>query len=887
MTAYTRPFLYPKQEQALFCPERISTVEASAQPLDTDIPTPFGWTKFGQLKVGDFVFSIDGSPTQITNIFPLGKRPVYRLTFTGNVTTRACGEHLWKVDHSAGRGERIVTTNELINFAENTRSMWNFPVCDPVEYPFRKVPLDPWLVGVLIGDGYICGNIISFSSADDEIIQRVKSAVPIGYEVREVKGTEYSYIITPRVRGAGYEKPNIRSRAGGFEVSVGKKYVGRRWTYEEALALHKTAMQEHYGEDLPEINIRQALRELGLLGLKHNEKFIPRVYMENSPDIRLEILRGIMDTDDSASMGNSAVLEQTSYRLAKDMEELVRSLGGFIKTTRTPGRTANCKDSYRQNIRARDMREFFWLGRKRDRVEPVPGFARKLLTIELLEEEEVQCIAVDHPSSLYLTDDFIVTHNTKSGKTCGCIAWIVEEALHGRDNHNFWWVAPGYSQAEIAYKRIKNGLTRGSFVAFDSPTPKIKLVNGAWIWFKSADDPDKLYGEDVYAAVVDEASRTSADSYHAIYSTLTATRGKLRAIGNVKGRKNWFYDLCRRAEAEMRSPANGKFPALRYSKITADDAVSAGVIQQDIIEDARRDLPENVFRELYYAEPGDDTGNPFGLDHIRACVCDGLAPGPVVAWGIDLAKKQDYFVMVGLNASGGVADFHRWRGVPWPQSIARVRKIVGEDTAALVDSTGVGDPVLDELQIERANFLGYYFTATSKQKLMEGLAVSIQGHELTFPDTPAVPIRFELDLFEYELTARGVKYSAPAGHNDDCVAALALARQMWSETAPGANITAFYAAQSARAGAIVAANEDRDDNRPWRDGNPLVIHASDVLDNELEDLYNETVAKSLPSLRRDCVVCGLAVTGASRVSDGVSFWHNACAGRGARVRAAA
>lgn len=463
----------------------------------------------------------------------------------------------------------------------------------------------------------------------------------------------------------------------------------------------------------------------------------------------------------------------------------------------------------------------------------------------------------------------MIEASTKSGKTVGCIAWIVEQALGGQSGWNYWWVAPGYNQAEIAYRRIKQGLTKGSFVAFDTPTPRIQMMNGTWIWFKSADNSDALYGEDVYAAVMDEASRISENSWHAVRSTLTATRGPIRIIGNVKGRKNWFYDLSRRAEALMLTQPDPAKRNMRYAKITADDAVSAGVLDSEEIEDARSVLPEKIFRELYFAEPSDDSGNPFGLAHIAACCVPELEPGPAVAYGIDLAKSQDWFVIIGLNETGGVCEFHRWRNVPWRQSIRRVWQIVGEDAKALVDSTGLGDPVLEELQVEHGNFSGYHFSPSSKQKLMEGLAVSIQSRELRFPKGI---ISAELEAFEYVYTRTGVAYSAPQGLHDDCVAALALARQQWTEVAPGDNMMRYYAnaAQQARASADA---EPLANNRPWRAEEDI-----NVIDNELTELYNETVAQMLPSAKKNCQFCKKPVLGNSRISDGEFYWHTECFG---------
>ncbi len=466
----------------------------------------------------------------------------------------------------------------------------------------------------------------------------------------------------------------------------------------------------------------------------------------------------------------------------------------------------------------------------------------------------------------------LIEASTKSGKTVSAIAWIIEMALSGREGYNYWWIAPGYNQAEIAYRRIKLGLTRGAFTAFDSPTPRIALLNGAWVWFKSADNSDALYGEDVYGAVIDEASRVSENSWHAVRSTLTATRGPLRIIGNVKGRKNWFYDLCRRAETLMLTEPDPTKRNMHYAKITADDAVNAGVLAPEEIEDARSTLPENIFRELYYAEPGDDTGNPFGLQYIRACTMETLAPGPVVAWGIDLAKSKDWFVCIGLNELGHVAAFHRWRNLPWRQSIMRVWRIVGGDRKAYVDSTGVGDPVLEELQVEHGNFRGYHFTQPSKQKLMEGLAVAIQSGKIKYP---LGDITRELEMFEYVFTRTGVSYSAPAGQHDDCVCALALALHAWTETAPGENLMKYYDTVGRKEDKIPTQREQI--QQETRERLPFITPMrSEIIDNELNSIYNEVVRNTLQRAERRCPVCGEEVSGNSRVTDGEKYWHLHC-----------
>jgi hypothetical protein len=359
----------------------------------------------------------------------------------------------------------------------------------------------------------------------------------------------------------------------------------------------------------------------------------------------------------------------------------------------------------------------------------------------------------------------VIEASTKSGKTAGSIIWLLEQAFAGRPGHNFWWVAPVSDQSLIAFRRMLRALPQNAATA-NLSLRTLTLVNGAVIWFKSGDKPNSLYGEDVYAAVLDEASRMKEDAWIAVRSTVTFTKGKLRIIGNVKGRKNWAYRLARQAE-------RGTDPQLGYHKIIAGDAVQAGVLSAKEIEDAKSQMPESAFRELYLAEASDDGGNPFGEQHVRACIVPHLSGGAPACWGWDLAKRQDYTVGIALDQSGYACRFERFHGIPWDEILKRIINVTGS-VNALVDSTGVGDPIMDWLKKQPgARFEGYHFTPGSKQRLMEGLAVAIQSRAVTYPEGPIVQ---ELLQFEYAVSQSGqVKYSAPEGYFDDCVVALSLA----------------------------------------------------------------------------------------------------------------
>ena len=366
----------------------------------------------------------------------------------------------------------------------------------------------------------------------------------------------------------------------------------------------------------------------------------------------------------------------------------------------------------------------------------------------------------------------IVEGATKSGKTVACLSWLLEKAMLGNPGNNFWWIAPVYPQAKIAFRRLKRAISQRLYTVNESELT-ITLRNGAIIGFKSAEKPDNLYGEDVFAAVLDEATRMREESWHAIRSTLTATMGSVRIIGNVKGRRNWAYRLARQAET--------KSIDWHYAKLTAWDAVDAGILEHGEIEDAKRILPDHIFKELYLAEPSDDGGNPFGVSAIESCIAEISTKKPVY-WGIDLAKSQDYTVIIGLDDSGSVCYLDRFQRSWEITELDIIKALNGE--VCYVDSTGVGDPIVERLQRRINNLHGYKFSSTSKQRLMEGLQIAIHNKEIQFPDGI---ITTELMAFEYHWSRTGATYSAPQGINDDCVMALALAVYAKGE-APGLGI---------------------------------------------------------------------------------------------------
>lgn len=356
--------------------------------------------------------------------------------------------------------------------------------------------------------------------------------------------------------------------------------------------------------------------------------------------------------------------------------------------------------------------------------------------------------------------------STKVGKTASHIIWLFEQALQGKENQNFFWVAPVYSQAEVAFKRMKSQVTDHDFFRVNETKLTLTLPNGACIHFKSGDKPDSLYSDDVYACVIDEFTRCKEDVWTAIRTTITATNGKVKFIGNVRG-KGWGYKLALRAKQD-------KTGVYEYHKITALDAVEAGLLSQEEIDQAKTDLPEAVFNELYLAEAQDAGTNPFGFKYIDNCISE-LSMLNATSYGIDLAKSTDYTVIIGLDDNCEVCYFERFQN-GWEETKARIRRLP-KNIPIRCDSTGVGDPIVEDLQDDFPLLEGFHFSSKRKQQIMEGLATAIQQNQIRFPEGF---IEDELKAFEYEVTRTGVKYSAPSGIHDDCVCALALALSCWT-----------------------------------------------------------------------------------------------------------
>lgn len=329
------------------------------------------------------------------------------------------------------------------------------------------------------------------------------------------------------------------------------------------------------------------------------------------------------------------------------------------------------------------------------------------------------------------------------------------------------WFAPTYKLLTEVWREILDMLAP-EVESSNVQERQIRLKTGGLIDFWSLDHPDAGRGRKYGLVVIDEAGLVAdlEQAWHgAIRPTLADLRGLAWFLGTPKGRR-FFYTLYALGQSGDPNWMSWRIPTTYNPFIAASE-----------IEAARASMPEATFCQEFEGVPADDSGNPFGMEAIKDCGSTPLTDGPAVAMGWDLAKSVDWTVGIGLDAQCRVCTFERFQD-GWEETEARILRTT--TARALVDSTGVGDPIVERLQRRSVMFEGFKFTSTSKQQLMDGLRAAIQRREIRFPDGP---IRQELETFEYQYSANGVRYTAPDGLHDDCVMALALAYAQWRQLA--------------------------------------------------------------------------------------------------------
>lgn len=402
-----------------------------AQPLDADILTPNGWIKMGDIKIGDIVSVPDGSHSKVVGVFPQGEKNIFKVKFSDGTSTECCEEHLWLTQTSKERKYKKIgnvrSTKEIKNTlksCKDNRKNHNIPITKPIQMTKNNLVIDPYAFGCLLGDGSF-RHALKFSSSDNFIVNELrKSLNKVGLKITSTKLYDY--------RISGKSKIKISQEIISKNDTTNKIYDNINDVKKDNYiinSIYKAIENKNkiyglywsFGRRKTNSVLLNYLKDNNLWMKKSEDKFIPDDYKYSSINDRIELLRGLMDTDGSVDK-NGKYFEFTtiSSRLANDFKWLVQSLGGTVniverKTNYTyKNQLKQGQLSYRINLTLPNYINPFKLPRKSERVRNREKyFPRRYITdVIYVGKKASQCILIDHPDHLYITNDCIVTHNT-------------------------------------------------------------------------------------------------------------------------------------------------------------------------------------------------------------------------------------------------------------------------------------------------------------------------------------------------------------------------------------------------------------------------------------------------------------------------------------------
>lgn len=444
---------------------------------DTLVLTPKGWREIGTLAVGDIVTGSNGFPTTVTGFFPQGINPLYRVTFTDGTWVDAGAEHQWAVrtrfQEYKNKPFRTMTTQQIKDHGLRQQDgwKWRIPIVEPVHYEGENelVTVDPYLLGCLLGDGCFTRRTVTLAGDDLEIGERIKWFLPFG-------------------------------------ISLTRHQDNRQWSFSGISGVTNQLVKY-----LERLGYR-----IGFGGTGSHDKFIPEQYMQASPTQRLEMLRGLMDTDGSVVGNNRSAFSNNNLHLCEQVMELVQSLGGTARLV-TFDRRETTEYTVHINL---GLVCPFWLQRKAVKWKPRTNQfpSRAITSIEYVGDDEAFCISVDAPDHLYVVKDFIVTHNTTIASIV--LPYLAHWTLCLKDPQAFFDLLPG---SRIAFMQMSTSEKQALEVVFGDIKARIK--HSPWfqkhpfdpafknqlrfekdIWIIPGDSSDLTFeGYNILGGIIDEA----------------------------------------------------------------------------------------------------------------------------------------------------------------------------------------------------------------------------------------------------------------------------------------------------------------------------------------------------------------------------------------------
>lgn len=413
-----------------------------AQPLYSKVLTPDGFITMGQVAVGTEVFTDKGAIAKVSGVYPQGRRKIFEIELQDHTKIRVADNHLnvvWRYNEDRKQREDFVLDTEgLINLFHTSRFRLRIDIPE-VDWKEKPVPIDPYLLGALLGDGSIGKDNFGFSNSESDVVEKVDTILRRDWNCKLVKlaGDNVDYSISPvdrrkhifTYKGEEYTRPKLVKML----VSEGYPKVA-----ESTLIRICDGTATYYCHKYPELQkdlsyrynqnydaafkLKQVLKSMKLDTMSV-EKHVPDIYLRNSKYIREQLLQGLFDTDGYSS-GRTTEFSTSSYQLSKDFEFLVRSLGARDSVSEYASSYVNkqgdrikCHVSYNHVFKLTNEIEYCSSIKHKERSPKYQNAAmRNIVSIRYVGVEECQCIMVDHPDHTYISDGFIPTHNTTLAK---------------------------------------------------------------------------------------------------------------------------------------------------------------------------------------------------------------------------------------------------------------------------------------------------------------------------------------------------------------------------------------------------------------------------------------------------------------------------------------
>jgi len=363
-------------------------------------------------------------------------------------------------------------------------------------------------------------------------------------------------------------------------------------------------------------------------------------------------------------------------------------------------------------------------------------------------------------------------HIVSVGRQFGKSLMGINLLLYWAINHKpckILWVSPVYSQANKVQKEIDNAIRHTNLIGSCNYSESyIKLRTGSEVYFRSAERYDNIRGFTFDYAILDESAFMRGETwYEAVRPTLAVRGKKVLFLSTPKG-KNWFYDLFKLGE----SVDNPNYKSYKGSSFDTP------FIAEEEINDARKTLPTNIFKQEYMAEFIDDGGEVFSeldsntFNHYPK-------PSGKLYCGIDIGRVDDFSVATIIDSAGNVIDIYRNNKQQWSTLVDELLSFIRKYNAVtLIEVNSMGDVIFEQLKAKYNNINAFVTTSKTKQEIIEGLILDMNENSVMIPSQQLFPPLYsELTTFTYEYNpkTRSIKYGHPNGLHDDCVISLALA----------------------------------------------------------------------------------------------------------------